>query len=247
MTSTTARQQEQAKAALIESLRTARAHVKQPIAPRGADLRGVDLREVDLRGAVLQDVDLQGADLEGADLRYADLRGANLTGVDLSRVNLYGAKLSRVNLRGARLSGANLVDVDMRGADLRDADLGDADLRGADLRGANLRNTDLWGANLEEVNAGILHVTGLHPYPATMIPTVDGWLLRIGCWEGTVQDLRDIIAKDHGWPEARGDQITARRPLLTVLAAMCDVHAAHHKAALDAVMKWWGNEMETTS
>ena len=133
--------------------------------------------------------------------------------------------------------GANL-----RGADLWGANLRGADLRGADLRGANLRGANLWGAN-----GGILQVTGLHPYQAVMIPTVQGWWLRIGCWQGTTQGLRDLIAKDEGWPEAHGDQITARRPLLNVLADMCDLHAANHEDALDAVMKQWGNEKENAS
>lgn len=164
----------------------------------------------------------RGANLWDANLRDADLRDANLWGADLW---------------GADLWGANLRD-----ASLRDANLWDADLWGADLRGADLR-----GANLRDANGGILQVTGLHPYQAVMVPTVQGWWLRIGCWQGTTQGLRDLIAKDEGWPEAHGDQITARRPLLNVLADMCDLHAANHEDALDAVMKQWGNEKENAS
>lgn len=144
--------------------------------------------------------------------------------------------------RGADLRDANLRDANLRGADLRDADLRDADLRDADLRDADLRGADLWGAN-----GGILQVTGLHPYQAVMVPIVQGWWLRIECWEGTTQGLRDLIAKDDGWPEAQGDQITARRPLLNVLADMCDLHAANHQDALDAVMEWWGADKENAS
>ena len=131
-----------------------------------------------------------------------------------------------------------------RDANLRDADLWDANLRGANLRGADLRDANLWGANLRDANGGILQVTGLHPYQAVMVPTVQGWWLRIGCWQGTTQGLRDLIAKDSGWPEAHGDQITTRRPLLNALADMCDLHAANHKDALDAVMERWGTEKE---
>ena len=133
---------------------------------------------------------------------------------------------------------------DLRGADLRDANLRDANLRGADLRGANLWGADLWDANLWGANGGILQVTGLHPYQAVMVPTVQGWWLRIGCWQGTTQGLRDLIAKDSGWPEAHGDQITTRRPLLNILADMCDLHAANHKDDLNAVMERWSNEKE---
>ena len=99
--------------------------------------------------------------------------------------------------------------------------------------------------NLWDADGGILQVTGLHPYQAVMVPTVQGWWLRIGCWQGTTQGLRDLIAKDSGWPEAHGDQITTRRPLLNALADMCDLHAANHKDALDSVMKRWGSTEDT--
>lgn len=42
----------------------------------GADLRGMDLREVLLKGADLRDADLRGTDLRAAGLRGANLRGA---------------------------------------------------------------------------------------------------------------------------------------------------------------------------
>ena len=127
------------------------------------------------------------------------------------------------------------------------ADLRGANLRGADLRGANLWGADLRGANLWGADGGILQVTGLHPYQAVLVPTVQGWWLRVGCWQGTTRGLRDLIAKDDGWPEAHREQIEARRPLLSVLADMCDLHATNHQDALDSVMKRWGNEKENAS
>ena len=142
---------------------------------------------------------------------------------------------------------ANLGYANLGYADLRDANLGYADLGYADLRGANLRDADLRGADLRDANGGILQVTGLHPYQAVMVPTVQGWWLRIGCWQGTTQGLRDLVAKDDGWPEAHGEQITARRPLLNILADMCDLHAANHKDDLNAVMERWGTEKENAS
>ena len=166
-------------------------------------------------------------------------RDADLWGADL-----WGANLRDANLRDANLRDANLRDANLRDADLRDADLRDADLRDADLWGANLRDADLWVADLRDANGGVLQVTGLHPYQAVMVPTVQGWWLRIGCWQGTTQGLRDLIAKDDGWPEAHGDQVTTRRPLLNALADMCDLHAASHKDALDTVMERWGSEKE---
>lgn len=128
-------------------------------------------------------------------------------------------------------------------------DLRYADLSGADLRGANLRYADLWGANLSGANLWgadlryadpILSVTGLPSGHAILTPTVSGWALRVGCWTGTIDGLRTLIAQDDGWPEAEGDQIAVRRPMLAALADMCEVWAADRQWALDAVIEKWG-------
>lgn len=232
MTTTTTRDagRNAAKAALIKSLRSTHARGEQPKSLRGRDLRGVDLSGADLRNVDLSDADLQDADLRGAFLQNADLHGADLRYANLRDAYLRYTNLWRTDLRCADLRYANL-----RSAGLQSADLRDADLTGADLRGAHLNDAGLRGAL-----GGVFEVTGLHPYQAVMVPTVNGWRLRIGCWEGTAEDLRDLIAQDDDWPEARGAQVTARRPLLNVLADMCDVHAANRKDDLDAVMKRWG-------
>lgn len=68
-----------------------------------------------------------------------------------------------------------------------------------------------------------LTVAGLPSGNATLTPTRDGsHLLRVGCWSGTVSDLRTLIATDDGWPEATGDEVARRRPGLTGLADLCD-------------------------
>ncbi|WP_275951674.1 pentapeptide repeat-containing protein [Gordonia sihwensis] len=158
---------------------------------------------------------LRGADLRGANLSYANLRYANLWDADLRYADLRGA-----NLRGANLSGAGLWG---------------ADLRGANLRGANLSGAGLWGAD------PILSVTGLPSGHAILTPTVSGWALSVGCWTGTIDGLRTLIAQDDGWPEAEGDQIAVRRPMLAALADMCEVWAADRQWALDAVIEKWGH------
>lgn len=203
------------------------------------DLRGKNLRDANLRHA-----DLGGADLSGADLRGADLSGADFTAANLRAANLRAADLGHADLTGADLGGADLRAANLWAADLRGANLWDANLRGADLWAANLYGADLRGANLRGVSGGALQVTGLHPHQALMIPTAHGWRLRVGCWQGTTQDLRNLIAKDHGWPDARGSQVTARRPLLNALADMCDAHAANHQDALNAVIARWGNDKD---
>lgn len=125
----------------------------------------------------------------------------------------------------------NLRRFDLRGVNLR-GNLRRADLRGADLREANLRGADVWGAT------PVRSVTGLPSGHAILVPTCDGWWLRVGCWTGTIDGLRDLIAKDDGWPEAKGEQITARRPMLTALADTCEAWAEDNHAALEAVAHW---------
>ena len=148
-------------------------------------------------------------DLSWANLRWVNLRWANLSGANLRWANLHGA-----NLRWANLHGANL-----HGADLRRADLCRADLRGA-----------LWDG---------LYVDGLHPYRCLLVPTPDGWKITIGCWTGTVDELRDLIARDDGWPEATGDEIIRRRPLLSAFCDMCDVHMSAHPDVIDDLAERW--------
>ena len=190
--------------------------------------------------AVREGRSLSGADLRRADLAGADLRRAVLFGADLRRADLAGADLAGADLFGADLAGANLYEADLFGADLFGADLAGADLFGANLRGANLRGADLIGANLRATRGGILTVDGLHPYRALLVPLTTGWRLTIECWSGTTDDLRTLIAKDDGWPEARGEQIAIRRPVLAALADLCDAHAAGHAADLAAVQERWG-------
>ena len=108
--------------------------------------------------------------------------------------------LRRANLRGA----------DLRRADLDGADLAGADLRDANLRGANLTGAGMWGANLHLTSWEGLAIDGLHRYRCLLVPTPDGWTIIIGCWTGTVTQLRDMIAGDD-WPESTGDEITHLR------------------------------------
>jgi len=215
---------------LIRSLRNARAEGRRPEAP-GADLRYANLREADLCGA-----DLRGANLRSADLVGADLRGANLWSANLRGANLWDADLRDADLCGANLWSANLWDADLRGADLRYANLRGADLRGADLRGADLRGADLWGANLW----GGFRFDGLPSGQVTMVPTPDGWHLTVGCWDGTRDQLRELVTQDEGWPQATGDEVARRRPGLLAMLALADAHAEYHADKLAAVIEKWG-------
>ena len=157
---------------------------------------------------------LRGADLYDADLRDADLRDADLRGADLY---------------GADLLDADLLDADLYGADLRGADLRGADLRGADLRGANLRGARWGGLEINHLPSGALHLT----------PTPGGWRITLGCWNGTPDQLRDLIAQDDGWPEAEGDEITRRRPYIQTALALCDLHMQDHEDIIPTLAEKW--------
>ena len=151
------------------------------------------------------------------------------------RPDLYGANLSWTNLRGANLSGANLS-----WANLSWANLYEADLSGADLRGANLR-----GANLSGALGGILRIDGLPSGQVTIIPTVDGWRIKVGCWGwGALDALRDLIAGTD-WPDAEGAEQDRRRPGLAAVLAIADAHTAYHADALAAVVEHWGSKGAT--
>ena len=146
-------------------------------------------------------------------LYRADLREANLSWANLSWADLRGANLSWADLRGANLRGANL-----RGANLYGANLSWADLYGADLREA-----DLYGASVSHPLLSCDTPSGR----LTLVPLHDHWRLRIGCWTGTTDDLRTLIAGDD-WPEAEGAEQDKRRPVLAAIADLVDAHIAYH-------------------
>lgn len=148
-------------------------------------------------------------------------RGESLAGQDLSGLDLSGA-----NLRGAYLSGAYLSGANLRGANLRGAYLW-----GADLRGANLANT----------HGGIMSITGLQSGYAYIMPTPDGWRVRVGCWTGTVKELRRMIESD-SWVESNAVQREVRRPAMLALCDLFDAHKKQHKGVVKNLRIKWGDE-----
>lgn len=105
------------------------------------------------------------------------------------------------------------------GADLTYADLRDADLRDADLTRANLR-----GADLTNANGRPLRIQGLDSGNLVLSYANDSWQIQIGCWKGTIQELRELIAKNNGWPGATKEEIPIRRPILAAVATLCEAH-----------------------
>ena len=167
----------------------------------------------------------------GADLTDADLTDADMTGADLRGADLRGANLRNANLRGADLRDADLTDANLGGADLTDADMTGANLTWANLRGANLT----WAASA----AQILHLAGLPSGETIFMPTPAGWYLTVECWEGKIEDFKTLIASDEGWPEARGAEVTRRRPSLQAVAALCEAHMCLHPNIIDELAEKW--------
>ena len=194
-----------------------------------------ELRTAWVRGVKPEAVNAQlaGADLRGADLQGADLRRANLAGV-----NLAGADLRGADLRGADMRYANLAGADLRHADLWHADLGAADLRYADMRYANLWAVSLAHTNLAGIDF-ILQLRGMPSGELILWPTPKGWALQVGCWKGAVDDLRELIAGDEGWPEAYGDEVAKRRPFLEAALTLCDLHMARHANQVTMLAEQW--------
>ena len=217
---------------------------------RGMDLSRLDLRDAYMRGANLSYVNLRGAHMRGAIMTGATLSNANLSDTYLDHADLSGARLADADLTRANLTNANLRHADLTGADLRDSNLSDADLRysnmrHADMRRAILTNVNLYRADMTEVNLCGLFLDGLPSGRLAFFPTPEGWGLAIGCWDGTTTELRDMISEDTGWPQAEGEEVTARRPALEGAATMCDAFAATHPDALadvtSAAERWKEN------
>ena len=117
--------------------------------------------------------------------------------------------------------------------DLREARLQGTDLRGADLRGADLRGA-LWGG---------LRLDGLPSGQLILTPTADGWHVKIGCWEGTPEDLADLLdAPDEDWPEARGDERVRREALLRPTLALINAHTAAHPDLITTLAEKWSTK-----
>lgn len=184
-----------------------------------------NLSGLDLSGLDLSEVDFTGTKLNGANLRYSNLRGANLTDAYLFRADLSCAILTDANLLRANLRHVNLTDASLLRANLRCADMRYANLTAVILRGADLRDLKLCGLFLDGLPSGNLF----------FIPTPEGWHLTIGCWSGTTTELREMIADDDGWPEAEGEEIAVRRPMLEAMASACEAYANANPYALEEV------------
>ncbi|OLN14879.1 hypothetical protein BUE64_10515 [Corynebacterium diphtheriae subsp. lausannense] len=169
---------------------------------------------------------LQGANLWVTNLRFADLRG-----VDLQAANLRGSDLQGADLQDANLQGADLQDANLQGADLQHASLRDADLQGADLRFADLHDCTWAGLQIKQL-----------PYnQAILTPTRKGWRIRIGCWDGTPEELKTIISKDDGWIETGGDENHLPCSYLESVLTLCEAHMKNNAKIIEDLKAKWGD------
>lgn len=189
---------------------------------RGANLSGCDFTEAEFPAA-----DLERANLSGATLHSAYLAGGNLVNTDLSNTSCYRANLSGTDLAGARLFCTNLAC----------ASLTRAYLRGTDLRYANVHRALLTRAVWDGLQVG-----PLPSGPAAVVPTSAGWEIRVGCWRGTLGELETLIAQDDGWPEAEGEEIKRRRPILKAFIALAKTHIEDHPGVIRNLAKRWGSK-----
>ncbi len=104
------------------------------------------LSREDIENGVRQKTPFEGANLKGIDLKNLDLSGGIFKNANFRYADLSNTNLSKANLSGASLRHAVLVNTNMRDADLTGADLTHADMRGAILVGAKLGNAMVQGA-----------------------------------------------------------------------------------------------------
>jgi uncharacterized protein YjbI with pentapeptide repeats len=136
----------------------------------GADLSGLDLREVNFEGAWLESVNfahtnLSGANLAGAVLAHANLEGAIAIGAKFGKANLGRALLARGVFDDADFTEATLMHCDFAGTQMRRANFtkanllettwGDADWTGALLSGQLFHKLDLRGMRWPEADLSV--------------------------------------------------------------------------------------------
>lgn len=123
----------------------------------------------------------------------------------------------------------------MQGADLTGADLWNADLRCVNLENANLTGVYLLDADLRRTKWHGLIIDGLPSHQIMLIPTPEGWDLRIGVWNGTPKQLLEL----DGWPGATGEEIARRQPRLESILALCEVHMADYEEYATKLKENW--------
>lgn len=90
-----------------------------------------------------------------------------------------------------------------------------------------------YGADLSgAIHDTIMPIKAAKSGHGALYPTHEGWRISIGCWTHKTLDQFDQLLNDEiEWPEAKGDERDARRPLLTAIRAACDAFIEQHAEA----------------
>jgi uncharacterized protein YjbI with pentapeptide repeats len=225
-------------------------HTWARLLPLGAriDLRGADLRGVELRDALPRRLDLTGADLRDAHLSVPLLSRSRLQHARLAGVTLDGTAEVVVALQ-ALWSGAEaiarwrasepaviLFDVDLTGADLRGADLSGLAFSGAwldeaDLRGAELTGVNLTGASLRGVLAGGVRLSDTRMVRADLAGAdLSGAHLR--CLTAHRACFDRAVLRGSVWEQVEADRMSAASAdLRDVAMVSCGMGAANFRGA----------------
>lgn len=187
---------------------------------RRASFVGASMPGISFRASMLDDIQLQRASVVHGRIIECSASRMDARDVDLTRMITRGSQLLGTDFRGATLTYAVFV-----GSDLDDVDIADARISGGGLRATNCSmNMDLRELPGADAGPDVLIVTGMPSGHVSMAPTLDGWLLQVGCWSGDPDALRELIETDD-WPEATEHERDERRPGLALIAALAEVHA----------------------
>ena len=95
---------------------------------------------------------------------------------------------------------------------------GDAQVSGiAEVYG----RAQVYGDARVAVSSHSLNISGMPSGTVNLFRTETGYRFVIGCWAGTTDELREMIAGED-WPEADEEERKVRRPQLAALADMID-------------------------
>lgn len=197
-------------------------------------LRGIDLTNADLSNITLTGVDLYDACLDGANLNNATFCRVDLTSSSMRYIEAYGVRFSACRLYGADFSESSLDTVGFVSCDFGECSFEDARLIDVIFAGGDLSDSRFTRTALSRTHFFVGHppsevFTTITPSGrVNLVPTPNEWELTVGCWRGSIEDLRALADGDDDWPEARGEEREARRPVLRALADLCEAHVNYY-------------------
>lgn len=152
-----------------------------------------------LHGVTFENIECVDTNFDNADLAFTHFRN-----VYVNHVNF-----ANTNLKGSRFIRCNIVDSEYQFADLNNADFKNTTLDNVNFAYSNLYNVDFSTTNIEKIcvaRAVPLKVIG-QKVICTQVNTsrlnnlisywVDLGIWTTGCFQGTLEELREAVAKTH--------------------------------------------------